>query len=86
MPGWHIRILDFQGVIFLLGTCLDNVRKTVPLVHNITNCITVNDVTNILLAGSGICGVAVTLAIYAALDIRSAAQDLCAAVEVTLQP
>lgn len=30
----------------MLGICLDNVRKTVPLVHNITNYVTVNDVAN----------------------------------------
>ena len=34
----------------MLGECLDNVRKTVPLVHNITNYVTVNDVANVLLA------------------------------------
>ena len=34
----------------MLGTCLDNVRRTTPLVHNITNYVTVNDVANILLA------------------------------------
>lgn len=33
----------------MLGTCLENVRNTVPLVHNITNYVTVNDVANILL-------------------------------------
>ena len=27
----------------MLGTCLENVRNTVPLVHNITNYVTVND-------------------------------------------
>lgn len=37
----------------MLGTCLDQVRKTVPLVHNITNYVTVNDVANILLACGG---------------------------------
>ena len=37
----------------MLGTCLDNVRETVPLVHNITNYVTVNDVANILLACGG---------------------------------
>ena len=37
----------------MLGICLDNVRKTVPLVHNITNYVTVNDVANILLACGG---------------------------------
>ena len=30
--------------------CLENVRRTKPLVHNITNYVTVNDVANVLLA------------------------------------
>jgi hydroxyethylthiazole kinase len=34
----------------MLGNCLDNVRKIGPLVHNITNYVTVNDVANVLLA------------------------------------
>lgn len=34
----------------MLGNCLDRVRKSAPLVHNITNYVTVNDVANILLA------------------------------------
>ena len=33
-----------------LGTCLDNVRKTSPLVHCITNYVTVNDCANAVLA------------------------------------
>ena len=33
--------------------CMDNVRKNVPLVHNLTNYVTVNDVANILLACGG---------------------------------
>ncbi len=33
--------------------CIENVRKTVPLVHNITNYVTVNDVANVLLACGG---------------------------------
>ncbi len=37
----------------MFGSCLDNVRKTTPLVHNITNYVTVNDVANILLACGG---------------------------------
>ena len=37
----------------MLGTCIKNVRKGVPLVHNITNYVTVNDVANILLACGG---------------------------------
>ena len=32
---------------------LDEVRRTIPLVHNITNYVTVNDVANILLACGG---------------------------------
>ena len=36
-----------------LGKCLENVRATVPLVHNITNYVTVNDVANVLLACGG---------------------------------
>lgn len=41
----------------MLGNCIENVRKNVPLVHNITNYVTVNDVANILLAcgGSRLC-------------------------------
>ena len=34
----------------MLGRYLDNVRRNVPLVHNITNYVTVNDVANVLLA------------------------------------
>lgn len=37
----------------MLKTCLENVRNTVPLVHNITNYVTVNDVANVLLACGG---------------------------------
>ena len=37
----------------MLGHCIENVRKNVPLVHNITNYVTVNDVANILLACGG---------------------------------
>ena len=37
----------------MLGTCLDRVRETTPLVHNITNYVTVNDVANVLLACGG---------------------------------
>lgn len=33
----------------MLGNCIENVRKNVPLVHNITNYVTVNDVANVLL-------------------------------------
>jgi hydroxyethylthiazole kinase len=37
----------------MLGKCLENVRNTVPLVHNITNYVTVNDVANVILACGG---------------------------------
>ena len=37
----------------MFGDCLENVRKTAPLVHNITNYVTVNDVANVLLACGG---------------------------------
>ncbi len=37
----------------MLGDTLENVRKNVPLVHNITNYVTVNDVANVLLAAGG---------------------------------
>ena len=37
----------------MLGNCLENVRKKTPLVHNITNYVTVNDVANALLACGG---------------------------------
>lgn len=37
----------------MFGDILENVRKTVPLVHNISNYVTVNDVANVLLACGG---------------------------------
>ncbi|MDD3174486.1 MAG: hydroxyethylthiazole kinase [Herbinix sp.] len=37
----------------MLTKCIENVRKKVPLVHNITNYVTVNDVANVLLACGG---------------------------------
>lgn len=37
----------------MLQQCLENVRTKAPLVHNITNYVTVNDVANILLACGG---------------------------------
>lgn len=36
-----------------LKEILENVRKNAPLVHNITNYVTVNDVANVLLASGG---------------------------------
>lgn len=37
----------------MLEKCIENVRATTPLVHNITNYVTVNDVANVLLACGG---------------------------------
>ncbi|MCR5273114.1 MAG: hydroxyethylthiazole kinase [Lachnospiraceae bacterium] len=37
----------------MLGEMLENVRKNTPLIHNITNYVTVNDCANILLACGG---------------------------------
>lgn len=37
----------------MLKNCITNVRKRTPLIHNITNYVTVNDVANILLACGG---------------------------------
>ncbi|MBP2058758.1 hydroxyethylthiazole kinase [Lactobacillus colini] len=37
----------------MFGELLENVRRNVPLVHNITNYVTVNDVANIILAVGG---------------------------------
>ncbi len=37
----------------MLGKCIENVRKATPLVHSITNYVTVNDVANVLLACGG---------------------------------
>lgn len=37
----------------MLGNCLEHVRKSKPLIHNITNYVTVNDVANVLLACGG---------------------------------
>ncbi len=37
----------------MIGKCLENVRKKTPLVHNITNYVTVNDCANSVLAIGG---------------------------------
>ena len=34
----------------MLKECLENVRRMAPLIHNITNYVTINDVANVLLA------------------------------------
>lgn len=50
-----MNVLEFAffGGKVMLGTCIENVRNRVPLIHNITNYVTVNDVANILLACGG---------------------------------
>lgn len=37
----------------MLKTCWENIRRNGPLIHNITNYVTVNDVANVLLACGG---------------------------------
>ena len=37
----------------MLGKYIEEVRNNTPLVHNITNYVTVNDVANVLLACGG---------------------------------
>lgn len=53
LQGGHGTCSYIKEDNVMLGKCLDNVRKNVPLVHNITNYVTVNDVANILLACGG---------------------------------
>lgn len=53
LQGGHGTFSYIKEDNVMLGKCLDNVRKNVPLVHNITNYVTVNDVANILLACGG---------------------------------
>ena len=45
-PGW-------KKEDHMLKECFENVQKASPLVHNITNYVTVNDVANVLLACGG---------------------------------
>lgn len=52
VPARHVCCFKLQEGK-MLGKYFDNVRKNVPLVHNITNYVTVNDVANILLACGG---------------------------------
>jgi len=46
-------LVKIEGGKIMLGNCIENVRRTTPLVHNITNYVTVNDVANVLLACGG---------------------------------
>ncbi len=46
----HPSAEEKQG---MLAACMENVKAKCPLVHNITNYVTVNDVANVLLACGG---------------------------------
>lgn len=62
----------------MLGDCLNNVRKNTPLIHNITNYVTVNDVANIILA----CGASPIMA-----DEPDEAEDItsiCAGLNINI--
>ena len=52
MEGYcfFIFIKFYIGGTIMLGKMLENVQAKTPLVHNITNYVTVNDVANIILA------------------------------------
>lgn len=51
---WNVRFLEFvERKIAFMKRQFDLLRKTMPLIHNITNYVTVNDVANILLACGG---------------------------------
>ncbi len=51
--SYHKATLGKQEENIMLKECLENVRNKQPLVHNITNYVTVNDVANMLLACGG---------------------------------
>ena len=50
---FELKIDYGKGELRMLAECLDAVRERAPLVHCITNYVTVNDVANILLACGG---------------------------------
>lgn len=51
---WNVRFLEFvERKIAFMKRQFDLLRKTMPLIHNITNYVTMNDVANILLACGG---------------------------------
>ena len=50
--GYKMDLL-LQEVDKMIKTCFENVKAKTPLVHNITNYVTVNDVANVLLACGG---------------------------------
>ena len=52
-PAEKRYIMSEKNLKITLGECLENVHAKTPLVHNITNYVTVNDVANVLLACGG---------------------------------
>ena len=53
MPDPFIIWRKKRRYLKMIKECLENVKKNVPLVHNITNYVTVNDVANVILACGG---------------------------------
>lgn len=53
MPDLFIIWRKKRRYLKMIKECLENVKKNVPLVHNITNYVTVNDVANVILACGG---------------------------------
>jgi len=43
------RFVFAKGVA-MIKNCVENVRSKTPLIHNITNYVTVNDVANVFIA------------------------------------
>ena len=62
----------------MLGEMLENVRKSCPLIHNITNYVTVNDCANILLA----CGASPIMADD--VDEAEEISSLCAGTNINI--
>ena len=62
----------------MLGEMLENVRKSCPLIHNITNYVTVNDCANILLA----CGASPIMADD--VDEAEEISTLCAGTNINI--
>ena len=62
----------------MLGEMLENVRRSSPLIHNITNYVTVNDCANILLA----CGASPIMADD--VDEAEEISSLCAGTNINI--
>ena len=62
----------------MLKECLENVRRTAPLVHCITNYVTINDVANVLLA----CGASPIMA--DAAEDAAQVTSICAGLDLNL--